>query len=78
MFLLLSIQQFFYIGCQDLFFDKKLQYFFTFFRIFRFEHTKLTYFFMDYKLIDVDLLAKVFYNQNFGAAAEVEYHNVHL
>jgi hypothetical protein len=26
----------------------------------------------------VEMLAKVIYNQNFGATAEIEYHNVHL
>jgi hypothetical protein len=33
---------------------------------------------LDYNLIDVEMLAKVIYNQNFGATAEIEYHNVHL
>jgi len=42
--------------------DQKLSYFFSFFRIFRFEHTKLTYFFLDYKFIDPASLTKVFYN----------------
>jgi|LauGreDrversion4_2_1035121.scaffolds.fasta_scaffold75305_5 hypothetical protein len=58
----LSLQQFFYLGCLDIFLDQKLFYFFTFFRIFRFEHVKLTYFFLDYNLIDISSLAKVFYN----------------
>jgi hypothetical protein len=60
--LFLALQQFFYIGCLDIFLDQKMKYFFTFFRIFRFEHTKLTYFFLDYKIIDVSSLTQIFYN----------------
>jgi hypothetical protein len=48
-----------------------MKYFFTFFRIFRFEHTKITYFFMDYNLLDASKFTSVFYNQNFNVLAEV-------
>jgi len=72
------MQQFFYLGCLDIFLDQKFSYFFTFFRIFRFEHTKLTYFFLDYNLIDVSSLTKVFYNQNLNYLSELQYHNIHL
>jgi hypothetical protein len=35
-----------------LFLGHKLRYFFTFFRVFRFEHTKVSYFFFDYGLLE--------------------------
>jgi len=70
-FIFLAFQQFFYIGCQDIYLGQKLSYFFTFFRIFRLEHSKLTYLFVDYKLIDLPSLSKqVDYNQNFWFLSE--------
>lgn len=54
-----------------------MKYFFTFFRIFRFEHTKLTYFFVDHNIVETDSLTQISYNQNFRTMAELEYHNVH-
>ena len=54
-----------------------MKYFFTFFRIFRLEHTKLAYFFADYNLIDTVSFLKLTYNQNFADMAELQYHNIH-
>jgi hypothetical protein len=56
-----------------------MRYFFTFFRIFRFEHSKVTYFFRDFSLLDFESLSLARnYNQNFAWMAELEYHNVHV
>lgn len=48
-----------------------MSYYFSFFRILRFEHTKLTQFFTDYNIVDTSLLASVNYNQNFNSVAEL-------
>ena len=54
-----------------------MNYFFTFFRIFRFEHSKVTTFFKDYDLLDFEALPTLFYNQNYNIQTENQYHNVH-
>ena len=55
-----------------------MSYYFSFFRIFRFEHTKLTQFFTGYNIVDTSLLASVNYNQNFNSVAELQYQNLHV
>ena len=38
---LMTFQQFFYLGCIDLYLDDKTLHFFSFFKIFRLEHPKI-------------------------------------
>jgi len=57
----------------------KLRYFFTFFRVFRFEHTKISYLFFDYDLLEGDSLSKkTDINQNFSFVDEFKYNSVFL
>lgn len=55
-----------------------MSYYFSFFRIFRFEHSKLTQFFTDYSLVDPSQLAQVDYNQNLNRMGELKYNNFHV
>jgi hypothetical protein len=58
--------------------DQKTQYFFSFFRIFRFEHAAITNFFIENHWINLDSIEKLIYNMNLYPVGEIEYHSFHI
>lgn len=62
-----------YLAMQDLFFDDKTKYYFSFFRIFRIEHAKIINYFLEYNWIDLSAINAYVFNKDMYYVGELFY-----